>query len=129
MANTQSTRTHKTSDDQNLAALERKVRRWELEDHIQFKMLSSPPVAAAILALCGAVITGWLSWQNAHLEAEVEAAKQENALIIEVLRADPSRASSELKAMVNAGLLPVFGEKLREAFEAGSQIKVSAPAK
>jgi len=59
----------------------------------------------------------------------VEAAKQENALIIEVLRADPSRASSELKAMVNAGLLPVFGEKLREELEAGSQIKVSAPAK
>ena len=86
-------------------------------------------MAAAILGLCGALFTGFLSWQNSHLEAEVEAAKQENTLIIEVLRADPSRASSELKAMVNAGLLPVFGKKRREELEAASPINVSAPTK
>jgi len=42
MANTQSTRTHKTSDDQNLADLERKVRRWELEHHISIQNVVEP---------------------------------------------------------------------------------------
>jgi hypothetical protein len=106
--------------DEELAYLERKARRWELKYHLLLKGLMSPTVAAAIIGVCGAILTGYLANQNAALQTE-------NALIIETLKAEPTKAVSQLNTLVDAGLLPVFGKALQQKLAAAKSNTTAAP--
>lgn len=106
--------TGESPSDEELKCLERKAKRWEFKFHFLLKTMMSPTVAAATLGLFGAALTAYLAHSNVTLQAEVEKAKQENALIIETLKADTTQAISRLDALVDAGLLPRFGKKLQQ---------------
>jgi hypothetical protein len=46
----------KTPSEEDLERLERMTRHWELKHHVRHKMLMSPTVAAAIIALVGTIV-------------------------------------------------------------------------
>ena len=123
----QSNANREAPSDDELADLERWAKRWEFKNHFWLKLMMSPTVAAATIALFGAALTAYLAHSNVTLQAEVEKAKQENALIIEVLKADPAQAISRLDALVEAGLLPVFGKALQQKLAAAKSNTTAAP--
>ena len=84
----------------------------------------SPAFAAAILAFAGTLFTVCVAYRNSQIEAE----KKENTLIIEALKADAKTPLSQLKVLVDAGLLPKFGTKLQQKLEEVSQNKTRTPA-
>jgi hypothetical protein len=97
--------------DEELASLERGMRRFELKHHILIKTLMSPAVAAAILGTTG-VLYGH------YILKQVEETKQENTLILEMLKGeDHTETLVKMKALVDAGVLHEPGKKLREILE------------
>jgi hypothetical protein len=60
--------------------------------------------AAAIFACFGTLLSVALGFQNLGLQQRLEAAKEENTLIIEALKAEPNKPIAQLNALVDAGL-------------------------
>jgi hypothetical protein len=91
---------HPILTEEQVVAAERKMRHWEAEHHFKYKLLMSPTVAAAVfgasLTLFGAVLTIMVNWG-------VEAAKRENALILELIKnSPPDQVLSRLHALEEA---------------------------
>jgi hypothetical protein len=127
MQATPSTVNHQTSTDDEIAELEREAKRWELKHHFLYKLLMSPAVAAAVLALLGTVFTLVVSCENSSLQRRIEAEKQERTLIIEALKADQTKPLSRLDALVKAHLLPAHGEELQKILGEQNQNETAAP--
>ena len=113
-----------TAIAEEIRYFEQMAKRWEAKHHILVKLAMSPAFAAAILAFAGTLFTVCVAYRNSQIEAE----KKENTLIIEALKADAKTPLSQLKVLVDAGLLPKFGTKLQQKLEEVSQNKTRTPA-
>ena len=120
----QSIGNRETTIAEEIKYFEQIARRWEAKHHFLLKLMMSSAFAAAILAFVGTLFTVVVGYKNAQIEAE----KKENTLIIEALKADAKTPLSQLKALVDADLLPTFGTKLQQKLEEVRQSRTTAPA-
>jgi hypothetical protein len=113
-----------------MSAVERHMKHWEMKHHLFLKVMLSPVVAAALIALFGTILTVALGLWNLHLQKEIDAARQENALVIELMKLDDdARVAPRLRALARAGLLPSSGQRLHEMWIVEqSEIRTPAPA-
>ena len=78
--------------ENEIAQLKRQMQHWELRHHLLHKMLTSPTVAAAVIASAGTILTAWLTWQTTRLQRDLEHIKHRDALIVEVLKKEGNPA-------------------------------------